>query len=425
MATTIAVAGIVLLLLGFPMWLIFLLVSIVGLHYFTTVSMEIVVQVLYGSLNQFLLLAIPGFIFAGEVMAQGGISRRLVAWIATLLARVPGGVPLTTIGACELFGAISGSSSAAVAALGRVLYPGLIQSRYPEKFALGLITSSGAIAVIIPPSLSMILYSALTNASIGRLFLAGFIPGILVGVCVGVYCVSYSLRHRLHKGSDWSWKEVLRVSRDAVWALGAPVLVFGGIYSGLFTPTEAAMVFCVYAIAVVMFIYRELNLAGLMRVARSSVALTAKIFIIVAASSIFSWVLTAEQVPQNLIKGIADLQMSPVMVLLVINIVLLIAGMFIDPNSSIIILVPLLWPVARHVGVDIIHFGIIITVNLAIGMFTPPFGLNIFVSSSVFRVPTARVVSGLGPFIIAYLVALALVTYIPEISLALPNAFSQ
>ena len=420
MMTAIAIGAFLLLFLGIPMWMIFLALAIFGMAW-KGVSMEVVVQGLTGSINKLVLLSVPGFIFAGGIMGKGGMSKRLIDWISALLGRVPGGLPLTTITAAEMFGAISGSSSATVAALGKILYPALLKNGYSEKFSLGLITSSGAIAIIIPPSITMILFSVMTNASIGGLFLAGFIPGIVVGLCAAVYCVWYAMRHKMSEGREWSLAEILATSRAVVWTLGAPGLIFGGIYGGFMTPTEASMAVSVYAVIVSVYIYRELSWGQVWEITKETALLSAKVFIIVAASGAFSWLLTAEQVPQKMVSAITEHNLSPVMILLLINVVLLIVGMFLDPNSAVILFTPLLWPIAQHAGVDLIHFGIIFTVNLAIGMFSPPFGLNIFVSCSIFKVPSSRVVAGLTPFFLVYLVALMLITYIPELSLILPR----
>lgn len=420
MLTLIAVGAFVLLVVGIPMWMIFLLLAISGM-WWKGVSMEVVVQGLTGSINKLVLLSVPGFIFAGGVMGQGGMSKRLINWISALLGRVPGGLPLTTVAAAELFGAISGSSSATVAALGKILYPALLKNGYGERFSLGLITSSGAIAIIIPPSITMILFSVMSNASIGQLFLAGFLPGIVVGLCAAVYCVWYAIRNDITSGRTWSLPEILTTSRGVVWTLGAPALIFGGIYGGFMTPTEAAMAVSVYAVLVSVYVYRELTWADVWNITRETSLLTAKVFIIVAASGVFSWILTAEQVPQKMVALIAGKDLSPVMILLLINLILLVVGMFLDPNSAIVLFTPLLWPIAQYAGVDLIHFGIIFTVNLAIGMFSPPFGLNIFVSCSIFNVSSSRVVAGLMPFFAIYFIALMIITYVPELSLFLPR----
>jgi C4-dicarboxylate transporter, DctM subunit len=404
--------------------MIFLLMAITAMTW-QGVSMEVVVQGLSGSINNLVLLAVPGFIFAGAVMGKGGMAARLIDWISALVGRVPGGMSVTAVAAAELFGAISGSSSATVAALGNILYQALVKNGYDERFALGLITSSGAIAIIIPPSITMILFSVMSDASIGKLFLAGFLPGLLVGLCAITYCVWYAVKHKLASGRTWDLKEIMRTSREVIWTLGAPAVIFIGIYGGFTTPTEAAMAVSVYAVFVSVFVYRELTWRQIWSITRDTARLSAKVFIIVAASSVFSWILTADEIPQKLVHLIDSLHLTPVMMLLLINVLLLIIGMFMDPNSAVILFTPLLWPLAQHAGVDLIHFGIIFTVNLAIGMFSPPFGLNIFVSSSIFRKSSTEIVKGLKPFFVVYLIALVIVTYVPALSLYLPNLFMK
>lgn len=420
MLTGIAIAAVVLLFLGIPMWMIFLVLAIGAMTY-QGVAMEVVVQGLSGTINKIVLLAVPGFIFAGGVMGEGGMSARLIAWVSALIGRVPGGMALTTVTAAELFGAISGSSAATVAGLGKILYPALLKEGYGERFSLGLITSSGAIAIIIPPSITMILFAVMSNASLGKLYLAGFIPGIVVGLCAAVYCVWYAVKHKITSGRTWDLREIVRTSREVFWTMGAPVVIFGGIYGGYMTPTEASMAVSVYAVVVSVFIYRELTWKAIWNITRDTALLSAKVFIIVAGSGVFSWVLTAEAVPQKMVGVIEAWELSPVMVLLMLNIILLIVGMFMDPNSAIILFTPLLWPIAQHAGVDLIHFGIIFTVNLAIGMFSPPFGLNIFVSCSIFNKTSSKIISGLWPFFVAYGIALAIITYVPQLSLYLPE----
>jgi C4-dicarboxylate transporter, DctM subunit len=420
MLTVIAIAAFALLIIGVPMWMIFLVLAVAAMTW-QGVSMEVVVQGLTGTINNLVLLSVPGFIFAGNVMAHGGIARRLINWVSAFLGPVPGGMALTTVSAAELFGAISGSSAATVAALGPVLNRGLKEQGYGERFSLGLITSSGAIAIIIPPSITMILFAVMTNASVGRLFIAGIIPGLLVGVCIAVYCVWYALRHKVAAGQRWNSAEMLRTTREVTWTLGAPVIIFVGIYGGFATPTEASMLVSVYVVLVSVYIYSDLRWRDIWGITHETALLTAKLFIIVAAAGVFSWILAAEAVPQKMVGFIDGLDLSPWMVLVIINIILLIVGMFMDPNSAVVLFAPLLWPIAQHAGVDLIHFGIIFTVNLAIGMFSPPFGLNIFVSCSIFRVPSSVVSASVVPFLMAYLMALAFVTYIPWLSLVLPG----
>lgn len=418
-----AVLVILLLVLGFPLWLVFLsagfaLLTLTG----AGIPPDMLASRMFSSLNVYALLAVPGFIFAAELMVRGGMSNRLINWVTVLLGRVPGGVPVTTIVASEVFGAISGSSTATVAGIGKVLYPGLRQSGYGERFSLGLITSMGAIAVIVPPSITMILYGAVASVSVGDLFLAGIGPAILIGILITLYCIWYALHHSITtEVRKWDATAVWRETKSAAWTLGAPVIIFGGIYSGFFTPTEASMVLSIYTLLVTTCIYRDLSVKGVWEVAVEAALLTGKIFTIVAAASVFSVVLVIENIPDAMVEALTGWNMSPFMILLMLNLILLIAGMFMDPNSAIVVLVPLLLPIAVAAGVDMIHFGIIMTVNLAIGMFTPPFGLNLFVSTSIFNVSVGKVVRGVIPFILVYLVSLLIISYVPEISLWIPN----
>ena len=279
----------------------------------------------------------------------------------------------------------------------------------------------GAIAVIIPPSIAMILYAVVTNASVSALFIAGVMPGLLIGLMVVAYSAWYAVRTGAARSQEpWSLRTVWTTTKRAVWTLMAPVILFGGIYGGVFTPTEAAMVMSVYVVLVSMLIHRSLHVRDLWNVLQDTMTLTAKIFVIVAAASVFSLLLVTEQVPQRLVATLESWNLSLVVILLAINVILLIAGMFMDPNSAILVFTPLLWPLADVLGVDVVHFGIIITTNVAIGMFTPPFGLNLFVSTSVFRVPSMTVIRSVLPFMGIYLIALMLITYIPTLSLWLP-----
>jgi C4-dicarboxylate transporter DctM subunit len=408
-----------LLLLGVPIFLILITVSIIALTFHISVPLNAVPQMMFGSLDKFTLLAVPFFIFAGELLCQGGISDRLIRWVQSIFGSMRGSIALTTVGACEFFGAISGSSPATVAAIGKTLYPALRQSGYGERFSLGLITSGGAIAGIIPPSITMILYGAAAEQSVAKLFLGGVIPGLLIGLLTALFILWYARRHQLARAEPFSWGRLGRTTRAAAWSLGAPFFILGSIYSGICTPTEAAGIACVYAISVTRFVHRELDWKQIFDIAVRSGVLTAQIMIIVAASGVFSWFLTVSGVPQAMVKFIQDMQLTPLHLLLTINLFLLIVGCLIDPASAVLILTPLLVPLARAAGIDLVHFGIIMTVNLSIGMFTPPFGLNIFVAQALFEAPVARVVSGVLPFLGIQLVALALTSYFPALSLYL------
>jgi C4-dicarboxylate transporter DctM subunit len=406
-----------LLILGFPFFLVLLSTATIAIVAFTSVPPTAVLQIMFGSIGHFALLAVPFFIFAGELMARGGMARRLVNVVMALFGGFRGSTPITTVGAATLYGAISGSTAATVAALGPIFYPQLRKDGYNEKFSTGIITCTGFIDNIIPPSIAMILYCAAAEQSVIKLFAAGILPGVMLAVLMSVYIYLYSITQNVSSGRRFEWHAFALAMKEGVWAIGAPVIIFGGIYGGVFSPTEAAGAACVYVAAVTMGIYREMSWRAFWEVSVTSMYLTTQIFLIVAVAGIFSWLLTTSGVARSAVDFIAHMELQPWMVLLVINVFLLIVGCFIDTASSILVLTPLLLPIAQAIGVDPIHFGIIVVVNLSIGTFTPPFGVNIFVAQSIFKVPLASIYVGLVPFIAVTIVGLMIITYVPELSL--------
>ena len=421
MLTTLCILAFVLLILNIPLFVLMVATSLVILLVFTDTPVALIATQMFGSIDKFSLMAIPFFIFGAAVMGAGGLSQRLVAWVLSLVGWVRGGLAMTTIASCEVFGTVSGSSAATTAAIGSILYPSLLKGKYSERFSLGLITSSGAIASVIPPSIGMIVYSAITGASTGAVFIAGILPGLLLGALFGCWVLVYAYRENIPRTGSFDLRILLRETKSAGWALGMPLLILGGIYSGVFTPTEASAVSAVYAVIVSLFIYKEITLTRLFQVAIESGLLTAKIMIIIASSGVFVWLLAVGGVPDALNNWIQGIGASQFMVLLMINIVFLIAGMFLEPNSTLVVLTPLFYPIATKLGVDPVHLGIILVLNISIGMFTPPFGFNLFISASIFNAPIRRIVTGLIPFIVMSLVALFLTTYIPQLSLWLPK----
>ena len=408
-----------LLILGFPIFIILLSTSAIILLFFMQVPLTAVHQVMFGSVDKFALMAVPFFIFAGELMGMGGISQRIIAWVMSVIGGMRGSLPLTTVGTCTIFGAISGSSPATVAAVGRLMYPPLRQKGYDERFSTGVLTSSGAIAIVIPPSISMILYGASAEQSVSHLFIAGIFPGLLMSLMMGGYIYWYAARRDIREGRPFEMREFLRASKSGIWALGTPGIILGGIYAGVFSPTEAAGIACVYAILVTKFIYGDISWRGIWDVSINSMYLTAQVLIIVAGAGVFSWLLTVSGIPQAAVAAIQALDVPPWVILMIINVFLLIVGCLLDPGSAILVLTPLLAPIAAALGVDLVHFGVIMTVNLAIGMFTPPFGLNIFVAQALFKAPLKSIYPGLVPFIVINIIALVIVTYVPELSLYL------
>lgn len=417
MSWVMVLLPLVLLVLGFPIFLILLATSAAVLLLFSNVPATIAHQIMYSSIDKYALLAVPFFIFAGELMFRGGIASRLLRWVSALIGSVRGSLPLTTLGMTTVFSAISGATTAAVAAVGSVTYGRMREAGYGEKFSSGLITSAAAIDNLIPPSVGFIIYGVAADTSIAALFAAGIIPGLILAGFFAVYIYFHARGTGVREAESFSWSEVFAASREGVWALVAPFIILGGIYSGVFSPTEAAGVACVYAIIVTVFIYREVTLKQLFDIAARSMYLTAQIFIIVAVAGLYAWLLTAGGAAHYASSVIAGLHVPAWMVLLAINLFLLFVGCFLDTASAMLVLTPLLVPIARSIGVDPIHFGVIVVMNLSIGTFTPPFGLNIFVAQALFKVPSSSLYPGLVPFIVLAIAALMVVTYIPALSL--------
>lgn len=417
MSFALGVLPVVLLLLGFPIFIVLLSSVSAALIFFMPVPITALHQNLFGAIDAYPLLAIPFFIYAGELMGRGSIAKRIVNFVQAGVGPVRGSIGLTTVGTSAIFGAICGISAAGVATIGRVMLPALRRGGYPEKFSAGLITAMGAIDVIIPPSVPMIIYASAAQQSLPRLYAAGVVPGLLISLMVGLYVIWFASKNNIGSGEKFDLREFGRSTRKSVWALGAPVIVLGGIYGGIFSPTEAAAVACVYSAFVTCFIFKELGWRDILQVARTTVMFTSQILIIVACASVFGWLLTINQVPAHMVEWMASLHVPTWALLLSVNIILLAVGCFIDPLSAILLLSPLLVPLMQAAGVDPIHFGIVMTVNLAIGLFHPPFGINIFIAQSVLGLNLNTIYRGIIPFLLIYLLALALITYIPAISL--------
>ena len=417
MTFSLAVVPIVLLLLGFPIFMVLLTAVTVALVFFMQVPLVVVHQTLFGSVNATPLLAVPFFIYAGELMGRGSVAQRLVDFVQGGVGSVPGSLGVTTVGASTIFGAISGASAAAVATIGRIMVPRMRNAGYPEPFSAGLITAVGAIDVIIPPSIPMIVYGAAAEESVARLYAAGVGPGLLIAAMLATYVIWRARRQGFGAGASFDLRQFLRATVRALWALGAPVIILGGIYGGVFSPTEAAAVACVYAGFVTVVVFRELSWRDIVEAAAATVTFTGQVLIIIACAGVFAWLLTVNQVPAAATSWLQSLEISTWMLLLAINVMLLLVGCVLDPLSAILLLSPLLVPIVKAAGVDPVHFGIVITVNLAIGLFTPPFGINIFVAQSVLGLRLQTIYRGIIPFVIIYLIALALITYIPDISL--------
>ena len=417
MTFALAVVPIGLLLLGFPIFIVLLTAVSVALVFFMNVPLAALHQNLFSSINSPALLAIPFFLYAGELMGRGSVALRLVDFMRSSVGSVRGSLGVTTVGTSAIFGAISGASAATVATIGKVMLPAMRRASYPEAFTAGLITSVGAIDVIIPPSIPMIVYGAASEESVVRLYAAGVLPGLMIASMLVMYVVWRARHENFGEGEPFDLKRFLHATGRSVWALGAPVIILGGIYGGVFSPTEAAAVACVYAAFVTVFIFRELGWRDFVEAAAATVLFTGQILIILACAGVFAWLLTVNQVPASLAAWLQSLNVAPWMLLLAINILLLLVGCFLDPISAILLLSPLLVPIIKAAGIDPVHFGVVVTVNLAIGLFHPPFGINIFVAQSVLGLKLETIYRGIIPFVVIYLIALALITYIPDISL--------
>jgi C4-dicarboxylate transporter, DctM subunit len=406
-----------LLVMGLPIFLLLLATCITAVVFFTRLPHVVVHQIVFDSLNKFPLIAVPFFIFTGDLMSRGGISTRLLRWVSSMVGGFRASLPLTSLGFAAIFGAISGATTASVAAVGSLTYPRLRQAGYTEQFASGLITAECALDNLIPPSIAFIIYGIATETSVVALFAAGIVPGLVLGGIFALYIYFCSSAQAIQVRQRFTWREFVAASRDGLWSLGAILVIFGGIYSGMFSPSEAAGVACVYAIFVAAFIYREVTLRDILDIAARSAVLTASIFVIVAVAGLFGWLLMTSGAPAAATSFIQHLNAPPWVVLVLVNAFLLFVGCFIDTGTALLVLSPLLLPIGKSIGIDPIHFGVVVVMNLTIGTFTPPFGLNIFVFQAMFKTPSAVLYPGLVPFIVLAIVALMLVTYIPALSL--------
>jgi len=408
-----------LLILGLPIFVVLILTSLAAILFVAHVPTQAIPTYMFASLDNFPLLAVPFFVLAGEIMGRGGIANRVVTWVVSIIGGVRGSLAVTTVASSELFGAMAHTSVGTVVAIGRLLFPSLTKHGYNERFAVSLITSSGAVAVIIPPSISMILYAMTAQVSAIKLFTAGILPSLLIGVVDAVYVLVYARIKMVPLSSPARWRNIWDATKEASWAIGTLIVIFGGIYGGVFTPTEAAGVAVVYSLFVAMAVYREIGLAELMQVIVSSVYLIAQILIIVTGAGVYSWLMTTSGIPQSLIAAVAAMRLPDWETLLFVNAGLLVAGSFLEPPAAILILTPLLLPVVGAAGISALHFGIIMAVNLSIGLYTPPFGLNLFAARAIFNVPMGTIYRGVLPFVVVNFIALLVITYVPAISLIL------
>ena len=409
------------LLLGMPIAIALGLSSLLSIMLFASDSLASLALKFFETTEKYVLLAIPFFILAGNFMTTGGVARRMIDFAVACLGHLRGGLAIAAVFACMLFAAVSGSSPATVVAVGSIVIAGMVRTGYTQSFAAGVICNAGTLGILIPPSIVMVVYAAATESSVGRLFMAGVVPGILLGLAlmVAIYVAATVLD--LPRQARQSWAERLRTGREAIWGLLLIVIILGGIYGGVFTPTEAAAVAAVYAFIIALFVYRDLGLKDIPKVLVDSSRVTVMLMFIIANAFLFAHVLTTAQIPQTIAAAIVGAGLEPWQFLIVVNIILLIAGNFMEPSAIILILVPILFPIAMQLGIDPIHLGVIMVVNMEIGMVTPPVGLNLFVTAGITDMSVMQVVRAALPWLGVLLAFLVVITYVPVVSLFLPN----
>lgn len=418
----IGIALLLLLLSSAPIAVALGLTAFAYFFYFTTTPLTQPSETLVNALNNFPLMAIPFFVLAANIMSRGGISRRLIEASNAVVGQFRGGLAMTAVLSCIFFAAISGSSPATVVAVGTLLIPGMIKSGYDKRFSTGLIATSGSLGILIPPSIPLIVYGIATEESIGDLFIAGVLPGLFAGVLLLIMVIIVSRRRGYGTGENaivLSTKERRRALRDAALSLLLPIFVLGGIYGGIFTPTEAAAMAVLYAVLLALFVYREISFKDLGSVLLGSARTSAMVMFIIANGILFTFVLTSERIPGQIATGLLGLELNKWAFLLVVNLLLLVVGCFMETSSAILILAPILLPIAVELGVDPIHLGIIMIMNLEIGMITPPLGLNLFVASGLTGMSVLQVARAAIPTALVLLAALFVVTYVPAFALTL------
>lgn len=415
----------VLMLTGMPISISLGLTVLTFLFTMTNVPIESVALKLFTGIEKFEIMAIPFFILAGNFLTHGGVARRMIAFATAMVGHWHGGLGLAGVIACALFAAVSGSSPATVVAIGSVILPAMIKQGFPRSFGAGVITTSGALGILIPPSIVMVMYAVATNSSVGALFMAGVIPGLMLATLLGLVTWYRAWKNGYPRLPKASWGERLRTLKEASWGLMLIVVVIGGIYSGIFTPTEAAAMSAVYAFIVAVFIYKDMPLRGVPKILLSSASMSAMLLYIITNAVLFSFVLTNENIPQAIADWIVGKELGIIAFLLVTNVLLLAAGNFMEPSSIVLIMAPILFPVAMKLGIDPIHFGILIVVNMEVGMCHPPVGLNLYVASGITKMGITELTVAVMPWLMAMLGFLVLVTYVPAISIWLPKTLGM
>jgi C4-dicarboxylate transporter DctM subunit len=421
MISTLLVIFFTVLFIGIPIYMSLTMGVLGTTLLFGDIPPAIVPLRMFGGMNNFTLMSIPFFILAAELMRIGGLAVRLINLAKVLVGWIPGGLAATAVIACLFFGSISGSSPATVAAIGSIMFPVLVSNGYSKKFAIGLLTSAGVLGPIIPPSIGLIVYGAVTGTSIGKLFAGGLLPGFIFASFLIMYCYIYAKITKQKSASFPTMAEFIKALKDTAWGFGLPVLLLGGIYTGIFTPTESAAVACIYGFIVGAFVYRQIKIKQTLEILKSTGLMSATLLIITGGASAFSWLIASSGAPIELAKQVIGFTDSPVVLLILFNIVLLIAGCFLDGASAIIVLAPLMTPIAVQYGIDPVHFGLIVLLNTSVGMITPPVGLNLFVACAISKMNIQSVFLAAVPTMLILMVCLLLVTYMPWISLVIPN----
>jgi C4-dicarboxylate transporter, DctM subunit len=395
------------------------------LFFFTDVPIESVALKLFTGIEKFEIMAIPFFILAGNFLTHGGVAKRMIAFATSMVGHLPGGLGLSAVVACSLFAAVSGSSPATVVAIGSILLPAMVKAGYPVKYGAGIVASAGGLGILIPPSIAMVMYAVSTNSSIGALFMAGVFPGLVLAAMLMGTTWWIARKNNYPRAEKASWGQRLKAFRESFWGLMLIVIVMGGIYSGIFTATEAAAMSAVYAFFISTFVYKDLRLSDLKRVLLASANLSAMLLYIITNAVLFSFLLTSEQIPQSMSQMIIESGLGQIGFLLVANVLLLVAGSFMEPASIILIFAPILFPIAISLGIDPIHFGIIMTVNMEIGMITPPVGLNLYVASGITKLGLTDMSKAVTPWLLTMLVFLGIVTYWSPLALWLPKTLGM
>jgi C4-dicarboxylate transporter DctM subunit len=410
-----------LMLTGMPISIALGLTVLGFMFLLSDVPLDSVAMKLFTGIENFEIMAIPFFILAGNFLTHGGVARRMINFATSMVGHWHGGLGLSAVVACALFAAVSGSSPATVVAIGSVLMPAMVKAGYPKRFGAGVVTTSGALGILIPPSIAMVLYSVSTNTSVGKLFIAGVVPGAMLATMLGLVTWWRARHYDYPRMQRVPWSEKIRAGRESMWGLLLIVIVIGGIYTGLFTPTEAAAVSAVYAFVVAVFVYKDMRLADVPRVLLTSANMSAMLLYIITNAVLFSFLMTSEQIPQSMAAWMVDRGLGTIGFLALVNVMLLLAGNVMEPSSIILIMAPILFPVAVQLGIDPIHFGILMTVNMEVGLCHPPVGLNLYVASGIAKMGITELTIAVWPWLATMLVFLMLVTYIPSISLALPK----